>query len=159
MNNQEYLQTVKSRFGNKVTFRQDTNNMLITYEEIFKFSWIATKLKITSFVKYLPSPQLNEIVSYSDNCLKQAIRENKGLPIGFQNGVVSYSVIASDEILSDAITFVTSRPNKHFAAFEIPVLFDLTRNEIHYYKGEIIWGKIYERFLKEYLIKHFYVVK
>jgi hypothetical protein len=158
MNNQEYLQAVKSRFGKKVTFRQDTHNMLITYEEIFKWSWMATKLKITSFVKYLPSTQLSDIVSFSEICLKQAIREKKGLPIGLQNGVVSYNVIASDEISSDAITFATSCPNMHFAAFEIPVLFDLTRKEIHYYKGEIIWGMMYESFLKEYLINHFYIV-
>ena len=158
MNNQEYLQAIKSKFDYNATIRLDTQDMFIAYEEIFKWEWMATKLKITSFVKYLPSIQLSDIESYSKSCLKQAIRDKKGLPIGFQNGVVSYNVIVSEIISSDAIVFATSRPKKHYCAFEMPVLFDLNSSELYYYQGEIIWGKLYESFLKDYLIKHFYVV-
>ena len=158
MNSQEYLQAIKSRFAPKATVRLDTQDMFIAYEEIFKWEWMATKLKITSFVKYSPSTQLHDIKSYSDSCLKQAIKDKKGLPIGFQNGVVSYNVIASEAISSDAIMFATSRPQKHYSAFEIPVLFDLNKNGLYFYQGEILWGKLYESFLKEYLIQHFYIV-
>ena len=155
MNSQEYLQAVKSRFNHKVTVRLDKQDMFIAYEEVFKWAWMATKLKITSFVKIVPSAQLSDFESYSENCLKQAIRDKKGLPVGFQNAVVSYSVMASEAISSEAIVFATSRPKKHFAAFETPVLFDLNNNELYYYKEKIIWGRAYDRFFKEYLLNHF----
>ena len=157
MNSQEYLTAVKSRFDHNTTVRSDTQDMFIAYEEVFKWAWAAIKLKITSFVKYLPSTQMSDIESYSNDCLKQAIRDKKGLPLGFQNGVVSYSVIASETISPDAIIFATGRPKKHYSAFEMPALFNLNNGELYYYQGEIVWGKLYENFLKEYLIKHFYI--
>ena len=157
MNNQEYLRSIKSRFSNNATIRLDTQDQFVIYEEIFKWSWLATKLKITSCFKYSQSVQLTDIESYSKNCLIQAIKDKKGLPLGFQNGVVSYSVIASENISSDAIEFAIGRPKKHFAAFEMPVLINLVNSELYYYQGEILWGKLYDKFLKDYLLKHFCV--
>ena len=98
---------------------------------------------------------MSDIELYSEECLKQALRDKKGLPVGLQNGVVSYNVIASENISSDAVAFVTERPRKHYSAFEMPVLINLNNRELHYYRGKILWGKIYESFLKDYLIKHF----
>jgi len=155
MNSQEYSKTVRSKFGRNATIRLDTQDLLIAYEEVFKWQWFATKLKITSFVKQMPSVSLSDIESYSASCLKQAIKEKKGLPIGIQNGVVSFSVIVSENISSDAIIFVQNRPKKHFAAFEMPVLFVPKSSDLYFYQGDIVWGMLYVKFFREYITSHF----
>ncbi|MCL2055402.1 MAG: hypothetical protein FWG90_13355 [Oscillospiraceae bacterium] len=152
---QEYLSLVKSRFVPNAEIRADNADSLVTYEEIFKWSWIATKLKITSFVKYVDSVKLNDIEAYSESCLKQAVRDKKGLPVGFQNGVVSCNVIASESFTPTAIQFALSRPKKYFAAMEYPALFDLKSGGLHYYMGEMVWGSIYDSFMKKCLFEHF----
>ena len=158
MNIQNYIQAVKARLSDKATVLLDEQDRFIAYEEVFKWSWWATKLKITSFVKYLPTVQLSDIKSYSEHCLMQARKDRRGLPIGLQNGIMCFCVLASENISPDAIAFATSRPKKHWAAFEVPVLFDLCGGELFFFDGKIIWGSLYQKFLIEYINKHFCAV-
>lgn len=155
MNSQDYLNYVKSKFNNKTEIRYESTEMLIAYEQIFKWKWQATKLKITSFVKCVPQITLDDIKSYSEICLKEAIMKKKGLPRGFQNGVLSYNVLVSDNVSPEAIAFVMGRPEKHFSAFEVPIIFDLSNNNLYFYQGNVIWGMMYNSFIKNYLFEHF----
>lgn len=64
-------------------------------------------------------------------------------------------MLVSDNVSPEAIDFVLSRPEKHFSVFEMPVIFDLSNNNLYFYQGDIIWGKIYNSFIKNYLLEHF----
>jgi len=154
MRYEEYLLKTKRLFTEK-NIKQSENESLITYDSVFKLAWFATKLKIFSFVNYAPSIDRNIIKEYSKNCLKYALRNKPGLPRGFQNGVVSNNVLVSDNITPDALEFVNTRPKKHFSAFELPMIYDLNTNTLYYYQGGVIFGAVYEHFIREYATEHF----
>lgn len=153
-----YINKVADKFQKNSKITQKETDRLTAYEEVFKWEWFATKLKISSFVKNVQQITLDDIETYSNACLSEAIKKTKGLPLGFQNGIVSYNVLVSDKVYPDAISFVIGRPKKHFAAFEMPVIYDLENNRLYFYQGDIIWGMIYDSFIKSYLVDHFYHV-
>lgn len=155
MDKKSYFEKVRSAFRAGAEIRRDSGDMLIAYEEIFRWKWLATKLKMTSFVQYRPALGGEDFAKYANDCLGEAIRTSRGLPRGFQNGIVSFSVLACDNPSPDAIAFATARPKKHFSAFEVPILVDLSAERIYYYNGEMVWGAMYAHFLSSYLTSHF----
>ena len=157
MNYQDYLMQVKSRLPNSKTILLDDIETTVAYEEIFKLEWLATKLKIFSFIAYTKTVNKNQLENYSSACLKYARKNIKGLPIGLQNGILSNNILVAESISDDAISFVTSRPQKHYCVFEMPIIFDLTKNELYCYKGEIIWGMIYNSFIHNYIKENFII--
>ena len=153
MDYQTYLTQISANFPSFKATTIDYYDTTVTYEEVFKWEWAATKLKIFSFVSYVNAIDKNLLASYSSACLAYARKHKKGLPIGFQNGIVSNNLLVSPSVCDEAILFATSRPSKHYATFEMPAIFDLSTNVLHYYKGEIIWGMMYQPFIKDYILK------
>ena len=96
-----------------------------------------------------------QLARYSAQCLEYALSGAPGLPRGLQNGVVSFSVLAAPEVTEDAVAFACSRPKKHFAAFEVPVLADLTAGRLYYYDKTPLWGAIYYKYFRQYIEKSF----
>jgi len=129
----------------------------VSYEEVFKWKWAATKLKIFSFIAYSSEISKQQIESYSEECLRYAIKNRKGLPRGWQNGVVANNVLVSEHVTADAIAYVMSRPAKHYSAFEMPIVYDLSSGSLHFYVDGIIWGAFYDEFMKNYIKDKFAV--
>jgi len=154
MDSYECIQLIKSNFGQDA-IRKDEPDSFVAYEEVFRWSLMATKLKITSFVKHMPAVDLSEAKTYSEHCMKQVLSEREGLV--FQTALVSFNVVVSENISAEAIRFVSSVPKKHFAAFEVPVLIDTKTMKTHFFEGSMVWGAIYESFIREYLLDHFVV--
>lgn len=115
----------------------------------------ATKLKNFSFVSYLSQIDIDDIINYSSTCLNYALKIYKGLPRGFQNGVSTFNVLVSENVTDEAKKFAITRPKKHFAAFEIPIIVDLSNENIFYYKDTPMWGGLYYRYFREFINKHF----
>lgn len=155
MNYSDYLFKVESKFSGKKMC--NINNLGVTqfYEERFEAKWLATKLKIYSFVAYQPHISKNDIMAYSDNCLLYALNDYKGLPRGFQNGVGCFNVLVSENIDADAIAYSMERPKKHFAAFEMPIIYDLSNNKLYFYPKTPMWGAIYYKFFRQYIENNF----
>ena len=152
---QEYINRAKENFTDAREAVIGDYCPTVIYEEFFKWKWLATKLKIFSFVSYAESIDEQLITHYSSSCLKYALKNRRGLPRGWQNGIVCYSILASEKIGLDAVKYASSRPPKHYGAFEIPVIIDLTNNELLFYRDKIIWGSLYDSFLKNFLISNF----
>mgnify|MGYP003408851315 CR=1 FL=1 len=157
MTYKDYLTIISKRFSNMEEIKIDESLVTVSYEEKFKIQWVATKLKIFSFIHYIEKIELDDSEIYSSNCTKYASKNYKGLPRGFQNGVVSFNVLVSEVVTDEAIEFVTSRPKKHFAVFEMPIIYDLSRNKLYYYEDNQLWGSVYQKYLRSYLDKHFKV--
>ena len=157
MDYDEYLSRVKANFNSEKNVEINGWSTKMFYEEKFEIKWIATKLKIFSFLTCIPHITAQDISQYSSACVSHALNTYKGLPRGFQNGVGSFNVIASEKIDAQAITFATSRPKKHFAAFEMPIIYNLSNNEIIYYEKTPMWGAIYYKFFRETIEKNFNV--
>lgn len=92
---------------------------------------------------------------YSKDCMNYALKNYKNLPRGMQNAVVSNNVLASANVDPMAVKFVEAKPKKHYAAFEMPIIVDLTQEKIYYYKKTPIWGAIYYKYFREYISKNF----
>jgi hypothetical protein len=117
--------------------------------------WLATKLKMFSFLSYKQEITAEDVKAYSTACLELALREYKGLPRGVQNGVVSFSVLAADRVDKTAADFVLGKPPKHYAAFEFPMIYDLTYNALVYNHNKPMWGALYYGYFMEYAEKNF----
>ena len=153
-----YLQTVTARFPEsekKGELILDHVHAHQFYGEKFAFKWMATKLKIFSFVSYRSEISEAAIKAYSGKCMSQALEGYGGLRRGMQSGVVSFHVLVSKYVDPKAIAWVKSRPKKRFAAFEMPVIYDLTNQKLYYYEEKPMWGSIYYSFFREYIEERF----
>ena len=155
MTYKDYLTIISKRFSNMEEIKIDESLVTVSYEEKFKIQWVATKLKIFSFIHYIDKVDIGTIENYSSVCTKYASKKHKGLPRVLQNGVVSFNVLVSDFVTDEAIEFVTSRPKKHFSLFETPIIYDISRSKLYYYEGTPIWGSMYNNYLRSYIEDHF----
>ena len=155
MNYDEYLEFVMQSFSKMDEVQLNSYIVKRMYEETNEIIKFATKLKNFSYVSYLDKVNLDDIINYSNTCLKYSLTIYKGLPRGFQNGVSTFNVLVSESVSDEAKKFAITRPKKHFAAFEMPIVVDLTNEDIYYYKNTPMWGGVYYRYFREFIIKHF----
>ena len=133
-------------------------DVFIATQSQFKLSWLATQMNVFTIVGSVDIITKYIIENFSKKSLEYTINNNEGLPRGLQSGVVSFSLLASQFIHNEAKQWVKQRPEKHFAAFEYPVLFDLTLNKIFYYDKTPIWGAIYYKFFRNFTEKYLKVL-
>ena len=71
--------------------------------------------------------------------------ENKiWIPRSMGSALITYPVFVSQgPTSSDLNRFFEGFNPKHYAAFEFPVLIDLSSNCLYYYQGTPIWGLVY----------------
>ncbi len=55
----------------------------------------------------------------------------------------------------EAKKIAQQRPKKHFAASEMPIIFDLKENKLYYYDENQFWGSIYYKTFKEFINRYF----
>ncbi|TCT17232.1 hypothetical protein EDC18_101530 [Natranaerovirga pectinivora] len=151
----EYSTKVKSRYNGSKSIEGKENLIDVLYDEKFEWKWFATKLKMFSFISYSSIVEENTIKAYSKTTFEYARKNYKGLPRGIQNGFTSFALLASEDISKEAIDFVQRRPTKHFSAFEMPILYDLNREVLYFYRNTPIWGQIYYEYFREYILKNF----
>ena len=151
----EYIAKVGSRFSGRGVVPINYGTTFQFYEERFEAKWFATQLKIYSFVAYSPSITGADIVRFSDSCTAYALNQYSGLPRGMQNGVASFTILAGDDISLEAISYAQARPKKHWAALEMPVVFDLANSRVFYYRKTPIVGAIYYSSLRRYIEENF----
>jgi len=157
MNYSDYINKVSQRYTRTDEIQINSLEVKSMYEEIFQMKWAATKLKKISFISYTNKIDADDIISYSDACVGYSLRNYKGLPRGMQNGISTFNVLVSENVSKEAIKFATARPKKHFALFEMPIVFNLTNEKIYYYKDTPIWGSMYYKYFREYIETHFNV--
>ena len=159
MNNETYLTNVYDKLkqdGFELRVNKINNlDVFIAINKKFKLSWLATQMNIFVIAGFTNRISKDIIEIFSKDSLKYAIKNNQGLPRGLQSGVVSFSVLASQSIDDIAKQWIKKRPEKHFASFEFPVLFDLTNNQVIYYDKTPIWGAVYYKFFRNFSEKYF----
>ena len=152
MSYNDYIAMVGSRFSSKNEITLEHFYATQFYSEKMG---LTTKLKLYSFVSYLPFIAENDIVNYSNECLARALNDYKGLPRGFQNGVGSFNVLVSERVTPEAIIYAKATPKKHFAAFEMPIVYDLSQSKLYYFEHTPMWGAIYYKFIRKFIAENF----
>ena len=148
-----YLQTISLRLGDGQFVPALQAQQF--YEEEFKIKWGAAKMKKYAFVSHMPRVTADSMVGYSKRCMQYALDHYKGLARGMQNGVASFAVMAGEQIEQGAVDFVLASPEKHWVAFEMPVLVDLTARRIFYFQGTPLWGALMWKDLRNFVAQNF----
>lgn len=152
-----YLEMVKEKYQASQFISE--LNAYEFYEDQFELAWLATKLKQYTYVTLQDNVKVEDIQTYSKNCMKYSLKNYKGLRRGLQVGVVSFHVMVGYQIDKEAITWVLQQPKKHFAAFEMPILIDLTAEQVYFYPSTPLWGAIYYKHFREYIMSHLRIMK
>jgi hypothetical protein len=100
-----------------------------------------------AFFTFAEIPDLQPAVmqSYSGVSFGLA-NKNKATPLpnGFFSFVVCYAVAITERLDPQVAQWIrTESPAKHWAANEMPVVFDLANGSLCYYEGTPLWGAAY----------------
>lgn len=150
----QYLDQVRPKFGHLENLNLESFKVLKHYGT--KFSVISlAKLKLHSTVCFSEHITLEQIKRYSSECFNNALKNSPGMLRGMQNGVVSFSCLVSEEVDEDALLWVQNELEKHYAAFELPIIYDLKNDKLYFYGKTPVWGALYYKFFRNYIEKHF----
>ena len=133
----------------------DSFDVTVATKSQFKLSWFATQINFFAIMGVSNNITKEIIENFSEKCTDYAIKNKKGLPRGFQSGTVSFTLLASLSVDEDAKKFAQERPKKHFAAFEMPVVFDLEENKLYYYDKTPTLGFIYYKTFRNFIKTYF----
>ena len=124
----------------------------------FRLKWIATQLNIFVIMSSVNRIPKDTIQWFSKTSLDYALTHKKGLPRGFQSGIVCFALLVCKNVDEDAMKWVQRIPKRRFAAIEMPVISDLSNNQIYYCQKTPIAGGIYFKFFRELILKNFKVM-
>ncbi|MDE5419603.1 hypothetical protein L3049_16550 [Labilibaculum sp. DW002] len=150
----DYLQIFKSRFVNdemffaqeKIDNKYDT---VFAYLKKFKMSWFATQLNTFIAISQIEGEITKDTLKdYSSKTYKYALKNHKGWPRGIQAGVGSISVLIGTSVSKESIDYCKKLSKKHWSAFEIPVIVDLSKMQVIRFDKRPVWGTIYFPYLK-----------
>lgn len=145
---EDYFDLVMKGFSHLEPIESD--EMTILTEDIFRFRWMA-RLRLCSFITYADTIDAQVMRVFIQSCLQFAkkARSKLGEPL------VCNAVAMSENISGDAVEFALKRPPIQSTMDAYPVVVDLKAGDIHYYRGPILYGILYEKFEREYIDGHF----
>ncbi|MBN1644144.1 MAG: hypothetical protein JW856_04935 [Dehalococcoidales bacterium] len=124
----------------------------------FEWSWLATQLTISVAIGTSKTISKDTIQLFSKMAFKYFLKHKTGPPRGLQSGLVSFAMLASNFVDDGARKWVQQKPQCHFAAFEMPIIYNAVNNELYYYHGTPAWGAMYYPFFKDFIESHFKIV-
>ena len=119
----------------------------------YKYAAQRTRFEISKFgmadafftFAEIPGIQPTVMQSYSATSFELA-NKNKGTPLpnGFFSFVVCFAVAITERLDPQVAQWIRAEtPAKHWAANEMPVVFDLADGTLSYYEGTPLWGAAY----------------
>ena len=116
----------------------------IGYIKEFRWSWMATQLNTFVFFGDSELPIDQQMIDrFSAQCFEYASRNSKGWPRGFQSAVGSIAILQGAQVQADAVTYCEKNLRKHWAAFEIAVVYDKAEKKATRFKSTPAWGALY----------------
>ena len=116
----------------------------IGYIKEFRWSWLATQLNCFIIVGETDTMIDKKCIeNFSANCLKYALDNHKGWMRGIQSGVGSIAILKGNNVDDHAIKFCQHPSKTHFAAFEIPIIYNTSTKQTYKYISKPLWGRIY----------------
>jgi len=125
-----------------ITYRNQRLNYVAkrTKFEVDKFGFTTTIFQLAKF----PSVDSHPLTNFSVKSFKYAGKVSIPWPRGFLYSIVCFPVAIVDDIDTDITEFIRNKePPKHWAAFEMPVVYSLSSRMLYYCEATPIWGQIY----------------
>jgi hypothetical protein len=140
----EYLEETRARLrrdGNEVAEVEFPDGpVVVGTQSKFRLRWLATKLHLFTVVACEPNATAELLARLTDDSLIYAVGM-KGSFQGLGSGVGVIPALVSEHVLPDARQLAERRPAKHFAAFALPIVIDLSGDATYSYAGQI-WGSM-----------------
>ena len=134
---QQYLDQIAQKLCQQPTYVPELNCYQFYTE---RFSAALAKMKQFYFLTENDTMDFQTAKAYSAACMTRALNIYQGLPRGFQTGVVAYNVICQSQANPATCQFVQQLPDKHMAAFEMPVVVELPAKNLYYCTKKPLWG-------------------
>ncbi len=134
---QQYLDQIAQKLNQKPVYVPELNCYQFYCE---RFSAALAKMKQFVFLTENNALDFQGAKAFSAACMRRALNIYQGLPRGFQTGVVAYNVICQSQANPAACQFVQQLSDKHMAAFEMPVVVELSSKNLFYCTKTPIWG-------------------
>jgi len=129
------------RDGNAVAEVQfPSGPIVVGTQSKFRLIWLASRLNLFTVVSWQPTATAELLTKLTVDSLSYA-NEMKGTFKGLQSGLGVIPALVSEHVLADACQLAERRPAKHFAAFTLSVVIDLSANDTYSYAGQI-WGSV-----------------
>ena len=132
-----YLQTVASRIGQAPQFIPEAGAYLLVADQR---GALAVQMHSYFFFAANDLAGYAQMQVYAEACMACARKNYEGLPRGMQSGLAVYPVMLQHPLQPDALAYVKQIPDKHWAAFELPVLFDPMTGQLEYLDKTPVWG-------------------
>lgn len=113
----------------------------------FRISWLFSRLHTFIIVWVGGHVAASDVATFSRTSVRWAKQNKGGLPVGFQTGVAALPVAVCEGADQAAVDEAARRPDKHFAAIELPILAHPDSGKASTYSGQILWGLVYQRYL------------
>ncbi|TFG26864.1 hypothetical protein EU528_13735 [Candidatus Thorarchaeota archaeon] len=153
-----YIQATYNRFDKDgfIQHNEIVNGIDVTIakQQEFRLSWMATKMHYTGIYGVLEHITQQDAELFSTACFECAKKNYSGRR-GLQSGFSSISALISRSVDVAAKEWVTNFQKKHFASFEIPVIIDLSSNELLFCQKKPLWGRIYYGSFHEFIYKYY----
>ena len=157
----EWLQRVQARLAaDRYQFLPNPSS----YTEQFQLAARLSRFQMSKFGNYetffvfsnLGVPDIGRMTAFSTAAFDYAKRNKKsGLPCGLFEAVACFCVAIVGNAPQELVYFVSSTtPKKHYAAFEIPVLFDASQGQLYYLQTTPVWGAAYWRGFRKEIEKY-----
>ncbi|MCI5056618.1 MAG: hypothetical protein MRY83_10950 [Flavobacteriales bacterium] len=119
---------------------------VIGYEKKFRWAWMATQLNTFIIASDYKDGQVNTsaIETHLTAAFDYASQNYSGWPRGLQSGLGVISILYSSNLTQDAIDYCEGlKSGKKWAGFTIPVVVDTNTGQVHKFKRNPMWGRIY----------------
>lgn len=95
-------------------------------------------------LKYIEDATIESLEQFYEQGFLYGKKVNK-VPLfrGMQFGFIIIPCFIVNKADQQLIDYVTSRPRKHFAIFEFPVVHELSSGKTYYYEKTAVWGAVY----------------
>lgn len=132
-----YLQTVASRICQAPQFIPEAGAYLLVADQR---GALAVQMHSYFFFAANDLAGYAQMQVYAEACMAWARKNYEGLPRGMQSGLAVYPVMLQHPLQPDALAYVKQIPDKHWAAFELPVLFDPITGQLEHLDKTPVWG-------------------
>lgn len=132
-----YLQTVASRICQAPQFIPEAGAYLLVADQP---GALAVQMHSYFFFAANDLAGYAQMQVYAEACMAWARKNYEGLPRGMQSGLAVYPVMLQHPLQTDALAYVKQIPDKHWAAFELPVLFDPMTGQLEHLDKTPVWG-------------------
>jgi hypothetical protein len=128
------------RLAHGVTLQNGITTDLLASRTIFSWKGLVIHSQHI-FLCHANQATVSDFHSLFDEGFLHAKHANR-IPLlrGMQFGYWIVPFIAVDLVTPDLIAYATSRPRKHWALFEFPVLYDLSTGQTHSFQKTALWG-------------------